>query len=298
MSRPHTSVLGAAIAKLFVDQLSHLPLARVVDATIGAGGHSLLLFEAFKSTSCKLHITGVDQDASALEIAGQSLSQSLENPTSYDLHHCNFADFDGYQAANGILLDLGVSSMQLDQPERGFSFRNEGPLDMRMDQSKGVSARTIVNEWPVDLIGEVLKRYGDERNHRKIASQIMARREQKPLETTLDLVTAIAPVLDWKHSVRIHPATRTFQALRIAVNGEIGSLEKVLPVASKSLCTGGMLAVISFHSIEDSVVKNYFKNDPSLRVLKTKAITPCAVELANNQRSRSAKLRVAIKVEQ
>mmetsp|Transcript_14205 Transcript_14205/g.23079 ORF Transcript_14205/g.23079 Transcript_14205/m.23079 type:complete len:186 (-) Transcript_14205:433-990(-) len=184
--------------------------------------------------------------------------------------------------------------MQLDQGARGFSFRNEGRLDMRMDPSTSVDAWTLVNHGPQKLLETIIRDYGEERNWRRLAAQIVRARKKAPIDTTYDLVQAIAPMVDWK-SAKSHPAARTFQALRIAVNGELDHIERFLEHASGLLNPGGVLAIISFHSLEDRLVKRSFKSHKEFMALHRGAIKATTTECEKNPRSRSAKLRVVVR---
>jgi 16S rRNA (cytosine1402-N4)-methyltransferase len=201
----------------------------------------------------------------------------------------------GIGRAQGILLDLGVSSMQLDRPERGFSFRADGPLDMRMNAAQKLTAREIVNEWPRKEIEKIIFEYGEERFGRRIAERIERERSVRKIETTGQLASIVSAAVpaSYRHG-RIHPATRTFQALRIAVNGEIDSLREFLETAVDALEEGGRLVIISFHSLEDRMVKNAFREwqkGGKGRVLTKKPVTASETEIGANPRSRSAKLR-------
>jgi 16S rRNA (cytosine1402-N4)-methyltransferase len=264
----------------------------IVDATVGTGGHS----EAILARGAKL--IGIDRDPLVLELARERLSRFGERAC---LAHGNFQDLEkilsglGVEAVDGVLLDLGVSSFQLEGPERGFSFLREGPLDMRMDPAQPLSAREIVNHWPEREIARVLREYGEERYARRIARAIVRAR---PIETTTqlaELVTRCYP--PGRH--RIHPATRTFQALRIAVNDELSALRKGLLAALKVLKPGGVLVAISFHSLEDRIVKHAFRQRwiaGEVEILTKKPLMPSEGEIARNPRSRSAKLRAARKI--
>jgi 16S rRNA (cytosine1402-N4)-methyltransferase len=217
----------------------------------------------------------------------------------------------GFAPVEGVLLDLGLSSLQLDDPARGFAFQSEGPLDMRFDPEAELTAAEIVNEWPLDELADILYQYGEERRSRKIAQVIGAAR---PVRTTTQLAEVVTLAVGGRReAARIHPATRTFQALRIAVNGELDALKEVLPVAVSLLSPGGRLAVISFHSLEDRIVKNYFRlqargpqNEPALpapahfvpilKEITRKPVVASAEEIARNPRARSARLRIAEKL--
>ncbi|QAA76975.1 MAG: 16S rRNA (cytosine(1402)-N(4))-methyltransferase [Candidatus Bipolaricaulis sibiricus] len=265
------------------------PGKRYVDATVGAGGHTaaLLARGAF--------VVGVDQDPYALALARERLSPFGDRVT---LVRGNFRDLRallaplGLPALDGILLDLGASSLQFDAPDRGFSFRAEGPLDMRMDPDAPTTAADLVNGLPEPDLARLLWEYGEERYGRRIARAIVRAR---PLHTTGELASLVSRAYPpGRH--RIHPATRTFQALRIAVNDELGALREALPAAVSLLASGGVLCVISFHSLEDRIVKHFLREGAlagRLEVLTKKPITPAEEELARNPRARSAKLRAA-----
>lgn len=265
-----------------------------VDATLGLAGHSLAALTAAKEAGTKLQLYGIDQDPSAIEIAREKLG---DFPGSI-LIQGNFGDYASLKIppANAILMDVGVSSMQIDDPERGFSFMREGILDMRMDPSNGVTASTIVNTWPEYQLANLIYQFGEERLSKKIASAIVKRRKKEPFWKTLDLAWVISeqypPMLRNKHP---HPATRTFQALRIEVNRELDVLEKGIKEAYAGLAPGGRLAVISFHSLEDRLVKYVFR-DLGGKVLTSKPVVATEDEQRENPRSRSAKMRVIEKV--
>lgn len=200
----------------------------------------------------------------------------------------------GFTEVDGVLFDLGLSSFQLDDPERGFAFRTEGPLDMRLDPTTGRPAADLVNRLPARELGALIRENGEERWAQRIAEFIAARR---PLRTTRDLAAAVEAAIPrgaWPRS--IHPATRTFQALRIEVNDELGSLERALPQAAALLRPGGRLAVISFHSLEDRIAKRFIRSEPALKPVNKAPIPPSAAEAGRNPRARSARLRVAEKL--
>ena len=199
----------------------------------------------------------------------------------------------GVEKIDGLLLDLGLSSDQLSDHKRGFSFNSEGPLDLRFDVEEGRSAAELVHSLPEEELAGVLYRYGDERFSRRIARALVARRRASPIETAQELAKIVADCIPQRNAGRIHPATRTFQALRIAVNDELGALEQILRDAPDLLAPGGRAAIISFHSLEDRLVKGAFRGDKRWRPVTKKPITPGEEELAANPRARSAKLRVA-----
>ena len=208
----------------------------------------------------------------------------------------NFADYQpGSILFDGIIADLGVSSPQFDNPERGFSFRHTADLDMRMDQNQSVTAAEIINKWEERQLADIFYQYGEERLSRRIARRIV---EQRPFQTTTELAEAIASCVPPKYRYgRIHPATRVFQALRIVVNQEISALETFLNKAPHWLKLGGRIGIISFHSLEDRLVKHSLRDSPFLKVLTKKPITPQEQELQENPRSRSAKLRLAERID-
>ncbi|OGO49563.1 MAG: 16S rRNA (cytosine(1402)-N(4))-methyltransferase, partial [Chloroflexi bacterium RBG_16_63_12] len=253
----------------------------------------------------------MDRDPRALETARAALAPFGDRVTIASASYTHMADAArGFAPVDGILLDLGLSSLQLDDPARGFAFQSEGPLDMRFDPQSELTAAEIVNEWPLDELADILYQYGEERHSRKIAQAIGVAR---PLRTTTQLAGVVVRAVGRRRDAsRIHPATRTFQALRIAVNGELDMVKEVLPIAVSLLNPGGRLAVISFHSLEDRIVKDYFRlqargpqNDPALpapahfvpvlKEITRKPSVASAEEIARNPRARSAKLRIAEK---
>jgi 16S rRNA (cytosine1402-N4)-methyltransferase len=265
------------------------PNGRYIDATFGAGGHTRELLER---TSPGGRVLAVDQDETAIEqgrIELQSYGSRLE------LVKANFRDLEsivlehGYTGLDGILADIGVSSMMLDDPARGFSFMREGPLDMRMDLDQPLTAADVLNTYNEKEIANILFNYGEERRSRQIASSIV---RSRPMSRTTDLTRAIERVLGGRRYGKIHPATRTFQALRIFVNDELRSLETFLDSSMKVLRPGGRLVLISFHSLEDRIVKNKFRAPvvPGIALTK-KVITAAVEEIDRNPRSRSARLR-------
>jgi 16S rRNA (cytosine1402-N4)-methyltransferase len=260
-----------------------------LDCTIGGGGHSDLILQAAEN----VHLVGIDRDEMAIAAAGEKLADYQNQVTFWRGNFCEYKPsldllFDG------ILADLGVSSTQFDVAERGFSFRESGDLDMRMDNRQTLTAAEIVNHYKEVELANLIFKFGEERLSRRIASQIV---EKRPFQTTLELANAIAACVpsSYRHG-RIHPATRTFQALRIVVNRELESLEKWLAVAPNWLKTGGKIAVITFHSLEDRIVKHTFREDERLQVLTKKVIIATDEENKINPRARSAKLRIAQKI--
>lgn len=258
-----------------------------LDATVGGGGHSRRILEADPG----VRVTALDQDPMALAAAKENLAEFGDR---VQFHATNFADFDpGDQPFDGILADLGISSAQVDQAERGFSFRQTAPLDMRMNPHQPLSAADLINEEDEAELARIFYTYGEERLSRRMARRIV---EQRPFETTTELAEAIARCVPPKYRYgRIHPATRVFQALRIAVNRELEVLEHFLQTAPDWLKPGGRIAIISFHSLEDRLVKHGFRNHPDLTVITKKPIEAQEAELEANPRARSAKLRVAAK---
>ena len=256
-----------------------------LDATVGGGGHSELILQAAPD----VRLVALDRDLQALDAAKARLSSSGR----VQFWHGNYADYQPLeQTFDGIIADLGVSSVQLDLAERGFSFRNEAPLDMRMDRSQGMTAADLVNNTSEVELARIIFTYGEERLSRQIARDIVAGR---PFTTTTQLAYTIGGAVPKSYRYgRIHPATRTFQALRIVVNQELSSLEKFLAVAPTWLKPGGKIGLISFHSLEDRIVKHTLRENESLKVLTKKPITATDAELATNPRARSAKLRWAM----
>ena len=306
----HVPVLADEVRRLLAVQ----PGETVVDATFGAGGHAALL-------AADLHGEGrfvaIDRDPSVRPYFERFRRRAgvparlLRGDFSVVLEQLAGNGF----GADAILLDLGVSSMQLDRPERGFSYAVDAPLDMRMDPSAEVSARELVNEASERELQSIFRRYGEERYARQIAREIGRRRRKAPIERTGELVDAVRAAIPAPARFGDgHPAKRVFQALRIAVNDELGALERALPAALELLRPGGRLAVISFHSLEDRQVKRFLRreergcvcppdfpvcvcgHEPSLRALHRKAIRPTPAELAANPRASSARLRTARKV--
>ncbi len=280
-----------------------------MDGTIGAGGHAAGLLAESEPGGLLL---GLDVDPQALGLARQKIAPFGERAwlkrAPYTCLPQQLAEL-GWDSVDGILLDLGASSMQFDTPERGFSFLADGPLDMRFDPSNPLTASGIVNEWPEAELADLLFPYGEEPASRRIARAIVAAR---PVNGTRELAAVIERVQPRRGPH--HPATQTFQALRIAVNDELESVKKVLPLAVQALHPGGRLAIISFHSLEDRLVKEYFRRESrdcicpprqpictcghkaSIKEINRRPITPSEAEIKQNSRARSAKLRVAEKL--
>nr|WP_218080999.1 16S rRNA (cytosine(1402)-N(4))-methyltransferase RsmH [Anthocerotibacter panamensis] len=262
-----------------------------LDATVGFGGHSRAILEAAQT-----QIVALDQDPVALAASAQNLAEFAGRVKFVPVNFADFnpeevlaADFGGFQ---GVLADLGVSSLQIDSPERGFSWRFEGPLDMRMGRGE-TTAADLVNTAPEAELARIFHEYGEERYSRRIARALVEQRRKAPFTTTTQLAEAVAQLIG--HRQAIHPATRVFQALRIAVNDELGALTRFLERAPDWLATGGVLAVISFHSLEDRLVKWALRRNPELEILTRKPLLPTEAEQRRNPRSRSAKLRYARK---
>jgi 16S rRNA (cytosine1402-N4)-methyltransferase len=295
----HTPVLLAEV----VAGLAPRTGGRYIDGTLGGGGHALAILAA---SSPEGRLLGIDADPSALAAAGARLAIYAERAT---LVHGNFRDLaqlareHDFAPIDGLLLDLGVSSHQLDTPERGFSFANDAPLDMRLDPTRGATAAELVNETPEGELANLIYRYGEEHGSRRVARFIAEARRKQPIATTGELADLVARALGGRHG-KIHPATRTFQALRIAVNRELENLELVLPQAVELLAPGGRIAVISFHSLEDRIVKLFFRAESGyggvggarLQIITKKPIDASEQEARTNPRSRSAKLRIAERV--
>ncbi len=270
-----------------ISGLAICPGGIYLDATLGFGGHTQLILAAAPDVK----VVAIDQDEQAIAYCQTSLTYYSSN---IQFWHGNFAD---YQPENiefdGIIADLGISSVQLDTPERGFSFRYGAKLDMRMNQQQTITAAEIVNHWEEAKLANIFYTYGEERLSRRIARRIV---ERRPFETTTELAEAIAHSVPRKYRYgRIHPATRVFQALRIEVNQELSSLETFLKNAPNWLKTRGRIGIISFHSLEDRLVKHGFRDSSILQVLTKKPIQPQDNEISMNPRARSAKLRLAEK---
>lgn len=295
-----------------------------VDGTLGGGGHSGLIAQALCSSSVPSQIIGIDRDETALAAASTHINsclsmQNMQMLPAFTAVRGNFHDMPeilenlGIAAVDGILLDLGVSSHQLDTPERGFSYRFDGPLDMRMDNRTSLTASDIVNTYHEKDLANLIFTYGEERHSRRIARIICAQRIIKPIETTLELASIIERVVPKKFGAP-HPAMRTFMAIRIAVNDELSPLGSVLESFIPLLRPGGRIAVLTFHSLEDRIVKTTFQRAalpctcprefpvcicnkvPGLRVITKKPLLPSQAELAENNRAHSAKLRVAERI--
>ena len=299
-TRPHIPVLLNEVIQCLAIHADGV----YVDGTFGAGGYT----EAILNAAPNVRVIAIDQDETAI-VAGQVLAQKYAPRLT--LIHGRFGDMAELVSmpVDGVVLDIGVSSMQIDRPERGFSFQKDGPLDMRMGQT-GRTAADVVNTFKESELADIFYEYGEEKASRRIARKIVERRQEKKFETTLDLADVIRSCLPRKPG-DIDPATRTFQALRIYVNDELGELKHGLTGALSLLKKDGILAVVSFHSLEDRIVKNFMAQEsghvpnpskympvmqqptPTLTVLTKKPITPTDVELSVNPRARSARLRAA-----
>jgi 16S rRNA (cytosine1402-N4)-methyltransferase len=327
----HVSVLPNEVR----EALGPRPGGVYLDGTLGGGGHALAILAAAQPGG---RLIGIDADPAALEAARARLEAAGLPAGSYSLHHGRFAEMTkiagdaGATTVDGVLLDLGVSSYQLDTAERGFAFSNDGPLDMRLDPTRGPTAADLVNGLDEVALADTIFRYGEERGSRRIARRIAERRQTAPIARTAELAELVVRALGGRKDERIHPATRTFQALRIAVNDELGALEEALPAAIERLAPDGRLAVITFHSLEDRIVKEFVRREaavcllpprlfaeqcphlvahgagprpciylggrdcdyaPRLTAVTHKPVVADDAELTANPRSRSAKLRVA-----
>lgn len=283
------------------------PNEHFIDCTVGSGGHALAILE---KTGPRGKLLGIDWDPEAIARTRAAAKQKgfanrllLAQDTYANL--AEIAREQKFPQAQGILLDLGLSSEQLEESKRGFSFRGQEPLDMRFDPKHSLTAEKILNFWSRQDIETIIKEYGEDQFAKEIAREIIETRAQKPFAQTSDLVGAILNAVPARHRrAKIHPATRTFQALRIAVNDELGNIRRVLPQAIGLLAPGGRIALISFHSLEDKIAKEFFREEakekeqgqPAIRILTKKPAVPTAQELRNNPRARSAKLRVAVKL--
>ena len=309
MTKQHQSVLEGEILK-------HLDLEEgslIVDGTLGDGGHTELIL---KNTT-GVRVLAIDRDLDAIERAGKRLAP-FKNRTI--LVHENFSNIKtilkkaNVMNVNGLLLDLGVSSPQLDSPERGFSFMRNGPLDMRMDSAQETTAADLLVSLSDRELALVIKEYGEERYPKRIVRAIRKAQTQKAITTTHQLSNIISSVMHLSRPTKIHPATRTFQALRIAVNNELDHIKKTLNDSIEILQASARIMVVSFHSLEDRIVKNFFKDEEKgcicppkipicacghiarLKIITRKPVSPSAEEVQNNSRASSAKMRVAERI--
>jgi len=306
----HVPVLAEEVVRL----LDPRPGETIVDGTFGAGGHAALLASRLRGDG---KLIAIDRDPTV----GPYFERfRRETGVKARLHHGEFSAVLQHLAGNGVradavLLDLGVSSMQLDRPDRGFSYAVDAPLDMRMDPGSPTSAREVVNELDERELADIFKRYGEERYARQIARAISKRRRERPFERTGDLVEVVKAAIPAPARFgEGHPAKRVFQALRIEVNDELGAVERALPAALEMLRPGGRLGVISFHSLEDRIVKRFLRaqeqgctcppdfpvcvcgSEPGMRATPRRAVRPTAAEVSRNPRAQSARLRVGTKV--
>jgi 16S rRNA (cytosine1402-N4)-methyltransferase len=286
----HVPVLAAEV----IEQLDPSPGRVLVDGTLGGGGHARLLAERVGPGG---RVVALDRDPAAIESARARLA---DLPVLFA--HANYCDLPevlaelGIDAVDGVLLDLGLSSDQLADHSRGFSFDADGPLDLRFDPLHGEPAWRLVERLSANHLADLIYHYGEERHSRRIARKIVETRRRSPLRTSAQLAQLVRSCVPRSRHERIDPATRTFQALRIAVNDELKSLDIALRRVPDCLRSGGRLAVISFHSLEDRRVKEAFRGDSRFRILTKKPIRPTDAETAANPRSRSAKLRVAERI--
>ncbi|MEM1282044.1 MAG: 16S rRNA (cytosine(1402)-N(4))-methyltransferase RsmH [Chlamydiota bacterium] len=305
MTSEHYSVLKSEVLDLFAGRQVKI----FVDGTLGAGGHAAAVLSSHPEIE---KFVGIDQDRQALEIAKKKLVSSKKNIVFL---HGNFLELISELEGDidGILLDLGVSSMQLDQAERGFSFAKEGPLDMRMNRDKPFTAEEIINNWSASELGRIFRDYGEEKQWRAAANAIVEARKIERIITTTQLSEVLKNAVRKKKGKSIHPHTLIFQALRICVNSELEVVQEVLPICVDKLKPGGCLAVITFHSLEDRIVKKVFRQmasdkhetsglggvfldkEPLVKDLTRRPIIPSEDEIGENPRSRSAKLRAVEK---
>ncbi len=302
----HYSVL----LKECIEYLQIDPNKTYVDCTCGGGGHSLEIAKRLQQG----HLISIDQDADAIAYASQRLQDYQDRVTFVHDNFSNYKNIVAARSIGGALIDLGVSSYQLDTPERGFSYLNDAPLDMRMNQDDPFTAYQVVNTYSEEALTSILFQWGEERFSRKIASAIVERRQHEPIKTTLELADLVKSVIPRSNKDSGHPAKRTFQAIRIEVNHELEIISQTLRDIITSLIPGGRLAVITFHSLEDRIVKQTFadlakgcicppkypvcvcNNTPKGKSITKKPILPSEQELKENSRSHSAKLRVFEKI--
>lgn len=291
----HTPVLLNEV----IEYLNIKPGGVIFDGTLGAGGHSRAIMERLGAEGI---LVGVDCDDYAIKIAKDNLGGYGDRVKIYK---GNYADIQkilneaGLDKVDGVLLDLGASSMQLSSQERGFSFQSEGALDMRMDRSNPLTAEIVVNTYPEEELEEIFRNYGEERYTRRIVRNILRKRSIKPFKTTLELADAVRFSVPFNKKSRIHPATRVFQALRIHVNDELENLGNAVRNIPRSLKAAGRLVIISFHSLEDRIVKHSFidmRRENVCAIITPKPVTASPGEIQDNYNSRSAKMRVAEKI--
>ena len=298
-----------------IEGLAIKPNGIYVDGTLGGGGHS---YEICKRLSAGGRLIGIDQDEDAIAAAGKRLEEFADRVTIVRSNYCNIQQVLnnlGIDKVDGIVLDLGVSSYQLDTEERGFSYRFDAPLDMRMDRTAALTARDVVNSYSFEELCRILREYGEERFASRIADRIVRQRQEKSIETTSELAALVCAAMPKKsRNEAQHPARRTFQAVRIEVNGELEGLRQAVDRAHAFLNPGGRLAILTFHSLEDRIVKNAFRTladpctcpksmpvcvcgkKPVVKLITRKPITASDEELEMNPRARSASLRIAEKL--
>jgi 16S rRNA (cytosine1402-N4)-methyltransferase len=279
-----------------LEYLNPKPGDFIIDGTIGLGGHAKAILKRVQPGG---KLLGIDRDRSNLEKAKQGFGKLQSKATLVCDSYSKIKDIayaSGFSKISGILLDLGFSSVHIEDKSRGFSFKVQGPLDMRYDQSEGMTAADIINGFDEEELARIFRQFGEERNARKIAKTIVKTRAIENIVTTTALAELIEAIIGRRG--KIHPATRVFQALRIAVNDELGQLEAALPDMVEILKPGGRLAIISFHSLEDRIVKRFMKSHSGteFNILTKKVIKPSQEEIRLNTRARSAKLRVAEKL--
>jgi 16S rRNA (cytosine1402-N4)-methyltransferase len=284
---PHQPVLKNEFLSFFEGR----KITRFIDGTLGAGGHARALLEAHPEIESYI---GFDQDEAAILLATENLKSFFPKVTIY---HSNFRHLRKYvkESVDGIFFDLGVSSMQLDRAEKGFSFNKDGPLDMRMNQEAPLDAATVINTFPEKELARIFWEYGEESKSRRAAKAIVEARKKKKIKTTLELVEILKPILTWggRGGKKIHPMTLVFQALRICVNDELNAIKEGIDAAAQLLNPEGRVGIISFQSLEDRIVKEKFKSFPKdeFTILTKKPMVASDVEIKQNPRSRSAKMR-------
>ena len=305
----HTPVLLNEVVALFRES----GVTRFVDGTLGGAGHSSAILEAIPEAT----MLGIDRDSAAIVAATERLrpfdGRAIIAKGEY-ADMASIAEAKGFTGVNGVLLDIGVSSVQIDSPERGFSFRFNGPLDMRMDESSSLTAADILNTYTEKQIADILYEYGEEHRSRQIAKAIVKRRESKAWSETGEFAELVSSIVGKASQHGLNPATRSFQALRIAVNDELGQLRRGLEAAYRLLEAGGLLAVITFHSLEDRIVKTFLNEQAAecvcppglpvcvcgkvktMQIITKKAIRPSDAETAANPRAACSKLRAALKL--
>ncbi len=282
------------LLKEFINVFKDREIQIFFDGTLGAAGHAIAILEEHPEIDMFI---GFDQDKDALDIANENLKHWM---SKVKLINANFRELDKIlddmeiKYCDAMFFDLGVSSMQFDVGKRGFSFRFDAQLDMRMNRQAALTAKEIVNSWSEEELERIFKEYGEERKSKKAARQIVEERKKKSINTTFELIEVLSPVLGRRK--KIHPVTKIFQALRICVNDELNALKEGLKKAIDRLSDNGKIVVISFHSLEDRIVKNLFREDERLEIITKKPIRPSFDE--KNKRARSAKMRVAKKIKQ